>query len=167
MIHGVQPGPLTMTKTPELFWGVITSMYAGNAILLILNLPLIAIWVKLLKIPYGILYPLILLFCIIGAFSLNNSIFEIYLTIFFGVVGYIMRKVDYEAAPLVLAFVLGPMFEDSLKQALLISRGDLMIFFNRPLSLIFLFAASALIVVPPMIPICKKVVRELLMEGGR
>ena len=167
MIHGVQPGPLTMTKNPDLFWGIITSMYAGNAILLVLNLPLIAIWVKLLKIPYGILYPLILLFCIIGAFSLNNSIFEIYLTIFFGVVGYIMRKVDYEAAPLVLAFVLGPMFEDSLKQALLISRGDLMVFFNRPLSLIFLLAASALIVVPPMIPICKKMVKQSMESGGR
>jgi putative tricarboxylic transport membrane protein len=167
MIHGVQPGPLTMTKNPDLFWGIITSMYAGNVMLLVLNLPLIAIWVKLLKVPYGILYPLILLFCIIGAFSLNNSIFEIYLTIFFGVVGYIMRKVDYEAAPLVLAFVLGPLFEDSFKQALLISRGDLMVFFKRPLSLIFLSAALALIIIPPMIPLLKKWVRSPIGSEGK
>jgi putative tricarboxylic transport membrane protein len=110
-------------------------------------------------VPYGILYPLILLFCIIGAFSLNNSIFEIYLTIFFGVLGYIMRKVDYEAAPLVLAFVLGPLFEDSLRQALLISRGDFMVFFNRPLSLFFLLAGLALIAMP-LIPFVQKKIRQ-------
>ena len=159
MIHGVQPGPLTMTRNPDLFWGTITSMYTGNLLLLVLNLPLIGLWVKILKVPYGILYPLILLFCIIGAFSLNNSIFEIYLTIFFGVLGYIMRKVDYEAAPLVLAFVLGPLFEDSLRQALLISRGDFMVFFNRPLSLFFLLAGLALIAMP-LIPFVQKKIRQ-------
>jgi putative tricarboxylic transport membrane protein len=148
MIHGVQPGPLTMTKNPELFWGTITSMYTGNLLLLILNLPLIGLWVKILRVPYGILYPLILLFCIIGAFSLNNSIFEIYLTIFFGVVGYVMRKVDYEPAPLALAFVLGPLFEDALRQALVISRGDFGIFVRRPLSLGFLVAGLGLISLP-------------------
>jgi putative tricarboxylic transport membrane protein len=148
MIHGVQPGPLTMTRNPDLFWGTITSMYTGNLLLLVLNLPLIGLWVKILKIPYGILYPLVLLFCIIGAFSLNNSIFEIYLTVFFGLVGYVMRKVDYEPAPLALAFVLGPLFEDSLRQALVISRGDFGIFVRRPLSLAFLLAGLGLITLP-------------------
>jgi len=145
IIHGVQPGPLTMTQNPELFWGVITSMYTGNVLLLILNLPLIGIWVKILKVPYSILYPLILLFCVVGAYSLNNSIFEVYLTVFFGVLGYIMRKIDYEPAPMVLAFVLGPLFEDALGQALLISRGDYRVFLNRPLSLGFLVAGLALL----------------------
>jgi putative tricarboxylic transport membrane protein len=112
---------------------------------LILNLPLIGIWVKILKVPYGILYPLIIIFCVIGAYSLNNSIFEVYLTIFFGALGYIMRKIDYEPAPLVLAFILGPLFEDSLGQALLISRGNYMVFLNRPLSLGFLMAGLAMI----------------------
>ena len=145
IIHGVQPGPLTMTRNPDLFWGVITSMYTGNVLLLILNIPLIGIWVKILRVPYGILYPLIIIFCVIGAFSLNNSIFEVYLTVFFGAVGYIMRKIDYEPAPLVLAFILGPLFEDSLGQAMLISRGDYTVFVNRPLSLVFLLAGLAMV----------------------
>jgi putative tricarboxylic transport membrane protein len=148
MIHGVQPGPLTITKNPDLFWGTITSMYIGNVMLVLLNLPLIGIWVKILKVPYGILFPLVLLFVIIGAFSLNNSVFEVYLTIFFGGLGYIMRKVGYEPAPLVLSFVLGPMFEDALRQSLVISHGDLTVFINRPLSLGFLVIGLTLLLLP-------------------
>jgi putative tricarboxylic transport membrane protein len=138
MIHGVQPGPLTMSQNPDLFWGTVTSMYTGNLLLLLLNLPLIGIWVRLLKVPYSILYPLVLLFMIIGAFSLNYAVFDVYLTISFGVLGYIMRKMDYEPAPLILAFILTPMFEDNLRQALLISHGNFAVFLTRPLSLGFL-----------------------------
>lgn len=159
MIHGLQPGPLTMTRNPDLFWGTITSMYTGNLLLMFLNLPLIGIWVKILKVPYSILYPLVLLFVIIGAFSLNNSIFEIYLTIFFGGVGYIMRKMDYEPAPLIIAFILSPMFEDALRQSLLISRGNFMVFFNRPLSLVFLVLGLGLLVTP-LFPYLQKWVRK-------
>ncbi len=159
MVHGVQPGPLTMTKNPDLFWGTITSMYTGNLLLLVLNLPLIGLWVRILRVPYGILYPLVLLFCIIGAFSLNNSIFEIYLTVFFGLVGYVMRKVDYEPAPLALAFVLGPLFEEALRQALVISRGEFGIFVRRPLSLAFLLAGLGLIAWP--------VISRLVKGGGK
>jgi len=157
MIHGVQPGPLTMTRNPDLFWGTITSMYTGNLLLLVLNLPLIGLWIRILKVPYGILYPLVLLFCIIGAFSLNNSMFEIYLTVFFGLVGYVMRKVDYEPAPLARAFVLGPLFEDALRQALVISRGDFGIFVRRPLSLAFLLAGLGLITWPVISRLTKRV----------
>jgi len=148
MIHGVQPGPLTMTQNPDLFWGTITSMYTGNLLLLLLNLPLIGIWVRLLKVPYSILYPLVLLFMIVGAFSLSYSTFDVYLTIFFGVMGYVMRKIDYEAAPLILAFILTPMFEDNFRQALLISHGDFAVFVNRPLALGFLVVGVGLLVMP-------------------
>jgi putative tricarboxylic transport membrane protein len=140
-------------------------MYTGNVLLLLLNLPLIGLWVKIIRIPYGILYPLILLFCIIGAFSLNNSIFEIYLTILFGVLGYIMRKVDYEPAPLVLAFILGPLFEDSLRQSFIISRGDSMVFVTRPLSLGFLLAAVALVAIPAVSSF-QKVMRKTMGVGN-
>jgi putative tricarboxylic transport membrane protein len=148
MIHGVQPGPLTMTQNPDLFWGTITSMYTGNLMLLILNIPLIGIWVRLLQVPYSLLYPLVLLFMMIGAFSLSNSTFDVYLTIFFGGLGYVMRKTDYESAPLVLAFILTPSFEDSFRQALLISHGDFMVFLNRPVALLFLIVAMGLLTMP-------------------
>ncbi len=138
MIYGVQPGPLLIKEQPGLFWGLIASMYVGNVMLLVLNLPLISLWVRVLKVPYVILYPLILLFCLIGAYSLNNNIGDVVIMCIFGVVGYLMKKFRYDAAPLVLALVLGPMLEENLRQSLIISRGNLLVFFSRPLSLTFL-----------------------------
>ena len=134
MIHGVTPGPLLISKNPEIFWGVVASMYIGNAMLLVLNLPLIGIWVQVLKVPYKVLFPLILLFCLIGAYSINNSTFDVAIMLVFGVLGYLMRKYKFEGAPMVLAFVLGPMFEYSLRQSLLISDGSFSIFFTRPIA---------------------------------
>jgi putative tricarboxylic transport membrane protein len=134
MIHGVIPGPNLMQQSPDLFWGVVASMYVGNLMLLVLNLPLIGLWVKLLKVPYSILFPLILLFCLIGAYTAGNKIVDLYIMIFFGFMGYLLRKYRYEAAPLILAFVLGPMLEDALRQSLIISEGSPKIFFTRPIS---------------------------------
>jgi putative tricarboxylic transport membrane protein len=134
MIHGVTPGPLLIQRHPEMFWGVVASMYLGNAMLLVLNLPLIGIWVQVLKVPYKILFPLILFFCLIGAYSINNSTFDVGIMLVFGVLGYLMRKYNYEGAPLILAYVLGPMFENSLRQSLLISKGSFTIFFTRPIA---------------------------------
>jgi putative tricarboxylic transport membrane protein len=134
MIHGVQPGPLLIKDHPEIFWGTIVSMYLGNVMLIILNLPLIGLWIKLLRTPYWILFPLILFFCAIGSYSINNSIFDILVMVFFGFVGYFFRKFQYEAAPLIMAFILGPMLEKSLRQSFLMSHGDFSIFFTRSLS---------------------------------
>ena len=148
MIHGLQPGPLLMTKAPDLFWGTIVSMYIGNVMLLVLNLPLIGLWVKVLKVPYYLLYPLILLFCLIGAYSLNNNVGDVVIMLIFGIVGYLMRKFRYDGAPLVLALVLGPMLEEAFRQSLMLSRGDFSIFVSRPLSLAFLIIAALLIIIP-------------------
>ena len=145
IIHGVQPGPLLIKQNPDLFWGLVASLYLGNFLLLILNLPLISVWVKVLEIPYKILFPLILLFCLIGAFSINSVVFDLYVMIFFGVVGWIMRKFGYEGAPLILAYVLGPMLENALRQSLLISQGSFLIFFTRPISAIALGLAFLLL----------------------
>lgn len=134
IIHGIQPGPLLIRQHPDLFWGLVASLYLGNAFLLILNLPLIGLWVKVLEIPYKILFPLILLFCLIGVYSMNNLSFDLYVMLFFGVVGWIMRKFGYEGAPLILAYVLGPMLENALRQSLLISQGSFLIFVTRPIS---------------------------------
>jgi putative tricarboxylic transport membrane protein len=146
-IHGMRPGPFLMANHPDLFWGVVSSMYIGNVMLLILNVPLIPLWVQVLKIPYKILFPLILLFCIIGAYSVRSSIFDIHLTIIFGMVGYLFRKFDYEAAPLVLAFVLGPLFESNLRQSLTLSKGSFSIFFTRPISAVSIILAIILLVI--------------------
>jgi putative tricarboxylic transport membrane protein len=148
MIHGVTPGPLLMKQNPQVFWGVIVSMYVGNFMLLILNLPLIGIWVKILKIPYKILFPLILLFCLIGVYSVSNSIFDIYIMLIFGILGYLMKKFGYEGAPMVLAFVLGPMMEQNLRKSLILSQGDFSIFFTRPLAAISLVVSIALLILP-------------------
>ncbi len=148
MIHGVTPGPMMMTQHPEIFWGVIASMYLGNVILLILNLPLIPLWVQVLRIPDKILYPLIILFCLVGAYSINNSVFDIGVMILFGVVGYLLNKFDYEAAPLILGFVLGPMFEVNLRRSLLMSQGSFAIFVERPIALIALIVCVILIIIP-------------------
>ncbi|MBP1749154.1 MAG: tricarboxylate transport rane protein [Deltaproteobacteria bacterium] len=144
MIHGVRPGPMLIQENPDIFWGVVTSMYIGNVMLLVLNLPLIGIWVRLLKVPYSILFPLILFFCFIGAYSLNNNIWEVIVMIIFGILGYIMRKFKYEAAPFVFAFVLGSFLETALRQSLLMSEGSFGIFFTRPISAVLMVAGIIL-----------------------
>jgi putative tricarboxylic transport membrane protein len=148
VIHGIQPGPLLIKEHPDVFWGTVMSMYLGNIMLLVLNLPLIGLWVKVLKVPYPILFPLILLFCLIGAYSLNNSVTDVIIMTIFGLIGYLFRKFRYEAAPLILALVLGPMMENSLRQSLILSEGSLLIFLNRPISAILLIIAFLLLVFP-------------------
>jgi TctA family transporter len=147
MLQGIHPGPQVMTERPELFWGLIASMWIGNAMLLVLNLPLIGLWVKLLQVPYRFLFPAILVFMAIGIYSVNNQELDIYLTIFFGLLGYLFMKLKCEPAPLILAFVLGPLMEEHLRRALLISRGDPFIFLARPLSGAFLIASGLLLLV--------------------
>lgn len=151
MIHGIQPGPMLISKYPDLFWGTIMSMYFGNGMLLILNLPLIGLWVQVLKVPYPILFPLILLFCLVGVFSLNFSQVEVALMIGFGVFGYLARKFQFEMAPLVLALVIGPMMENNLRLSLIISQGNPMIFITHPISAAFIFITLALLI-SPLVP---------------
>jgi len=141
LIHGVQPGPLFMKNYPELFWGVVASMYVGNVMLLVLNLPLIGIWVRLLRIPYAILYPIILLLCLVGVYSINNNIVEVFIMIAAGVSGLVLRRWGFDGAPFLLALVLGPLMESSLRQALLISRGSFAIFFTRPVAGVLMIVA--------------------------
>jgi putative tricarboxylic transport membrane protein len=148
LIYGLQPGPLLMTRNPDLFWGVIVSMYIGNLMLLVLNLPLIGVWVRVLRVPYPILFPLILLFCLIGAYSIHNNIFDVLIMVIFGVVGYFMKKVHFEGAPLLLGMVLGLMMEDALRQSLIISGGSFLIFLNRPISAAFNVTAFILLALP-------------------
>jgi putative tricarboxylic transport membrane protein len=145
-IHNIQPGPQVMASNPSLFWGLIASMWVGNLMLVILNLPLIGMWVQLLKVPYKWLYPAILTFCCIGAYSINNNPFDVYVTAAFGVVGYLFFKLGCEPAPLILGFILGPMMEENMRRAMLLSRGDPTVFFTRPLSLVLLLMALALVV---------------------
>ncbi|MBI4588204.1 MAG: tripartite tricarboxylate transporter permease [Candidatus Rokubacteria bacterium] len=148
MIHGITPGPMIIQEHPDVFWGLIASMYLGNVMLLILNLPLVGIWVQLLRVPYKILFPLILLFCLTGVYSVSMSRVDILVMIIFGVVGYVSRKTGYEAAPLILALVLGGMFENSLRQSLMMSGGNPSIFFLRPISFAFMLIAIVLLLVP-------------------
>jgi putative tricarboxylic transport membrane protein len=155
MIHGLQPGPMFITKYPDVFWATIVSMYLGNAMLLVLNLPLIPLWIKVLKVPYTILFPLILIFCLIGVYSLNFSQVEITLMIGFGVLGYLMRKYKFEMPPLILALVLGPMIESNLRLSLLMSQGDPTTFLRRPLSAVFMVISIVLIVLS-MVPSLQK-----------
>ncbi len=145
LIYGMQPGPMLIKAHPDLFWGAITSMYIGNAMLLVLNLPLIGLWVKILKIPYRLLFPLILLFCLVGAYSLNNNTAEVAMMVIFGVLGYFLRKFKYPLAPAILALVLGPMLEKALRQSLLMSVGSGWIFVTRPISLVTLLISFALL----------------------
>lgn len=155
LIHGVQIGPLLMARHPDVFWGLIGSMYVGNAMLLILNVPLIGLWVKILKVPYPILFPFILLFTLIGSYSVSYNAVEMMIMVLFGVLGYLMKKLDYEAAPLVLAFVLSPMLENALRQSLIISQGSFLVFFGRPISLVLLFLAVVVLAVQ-LIPSAKR-----------
>ena len=146
-IHNIQPGPQVMTSNPGLFWGLIASMWIGNLMLVILNLPLIGIWIKLLTVPYRVLYPAILLFCSIGVYTINNTSFDVIQTAAFGLLGVVFVKLECEPAPLLLGFVLGPMMEENLRRALLLSRGDPTVFFTRPLSLAMLLLAVALLLI--------------------
>jgi TctA family transporter len=154
-IKGIQPGPQVMTSNPQLFWGLIASMWVGNAMLVILNLPLIGIWIKLLTVPYRFLFPAITLFCCIGVYTLNNNTFDVYMTAGFAAIGYLFYKLSCEGAPLLLGFILGPMMEENLRRALLLSRGDWSTFMIRPLSAGLLIAALLMVVVV-MLPSIKK-----------
>jgi len=155
-IHNIQPGPQVISSHPELFWGLIASMWVGNLMLVVLNLPLVGLWVKLLKIPYRILFPAILVFCSIGVYSLNYNVFDIYVTVAFGFIGYLWGKLGCEGAPLLLGLVLGPMMEENFRRALLLSRGDFMTFIERPLSATLLFLAVALVLLIAVPAIRKK-----------
>jgi TctA family transporter len=159
-IQGIAPGPQVMTQKPDLFWGLIASMWIGNAMLVILNLPLVGLWVMLLKVPYRLLFPAIMAFSCIGIYSVNNSPFELYLTAIFGIIGLAWAKLDMPPAPMLLGFVLGPLMEENLRRALLISRGDPTVFFTRPISLGFMIA-TALIVIIMVLPAVKARRREI------
>ncbi|NYG35206.1 tripartite tricarboxylate transporter permease [Sphaerotilus montanus] len=163
-IKGIQPGPQVMTSNPELFWGLIASMWIGNLLLVILNLPLIGIWIKLLTVPYRFLFPAILTFCCIGLYTLNNNNFDVYMAVLFGLVGYIFYKLNCEPAPLLLGFILGPMMEENLRRALLLSRGDWGTFMTRPLSAGLLIAAFLMIVVV-MLPSIKNKREEAFQDA--
>ncbi|MCC7113414.1 MAG: tripartite tricarboxylate transporter permease [Burkholderiales bacterium] len=162
-IHSIQPGPQVMTSNPQLFWGLIASMWIGNVMLVVLNLPMIGIWVKLLKVPYRLLYPAILLFCCIGVYSLQNNVFDVMLTVVFGVLGWIFVKFECEPAPLLLGFILGPLMEENLRRALLLSRGDPTVFVTRPLSLAMLALAGFLLLII-VLPAVRKTRQEAFKE---
>ena len=159
-IQGIAPGPQVMTQKPDLFWGLIASMWIGNAMLVILNLPLVGLWVMLLKVPYRLLFPAIMAFSCIGIYSVNNSPFELYLTALFGIIGFVWMRLDMPPAPMLLGFVLGPLMEENLRRALLISRGDPTVFFTRPISLGFMIA-TALIVIIMVLPAVKARRRDI------
>jgi len=162
-IHNIQPGPQVMTSNPELFWGLIASMWIGNLMLIVLNLPLIGMWIKLLTVPYRWLFPSIVLFCAIGVYSTNNNTFDIWMVAIFGVIGYGFIKLGVEPAPLLLGFILGPMMEENLRRALLLSRGDWSVLVTRPLSA-GLLAAAALLLVVVMLPAIKNKREEAFVE---
>lgn len=156
LIHGINPGPTMIAEHPNLFWGVIASMYIGNFILLLLNLPFVPFFANILRIPKKILLPLIMLFCITGMFSVNNSVYDIWVMLIFGVLGYLLRKLAFEAAPLLLALVLGPKLEVAFRQSLMISHGDFGIFLNRPISLSFLIATALFLCMPVLTMLIKR-----------
>jgi putative tricarboxylic transport membrane protein len=162
-IHGIVPGPQVMTKQPELFWGMIASMWLGNLMLIIINLPLVGVWVTLLRVPYRLLYPSIIVFCCIGIYSINNSPTDVVIAAIFGIVGYWLVKHDFEPAPLVLAFVLGPLMEENLRRAMLIARGDATVFMTRPISA-GLLLVSAFLLVLAMLPMIRKRRDEVFVE---
>ncbi len=160
MIHGVRVGPFLIKESPDLFWGVIASMYIGNIMLLIINLPLIGIWVRLLKVPYWVLAPLIFLFCLVGSFSIEGYVFDSFLVILVGILGYLMRKFQYEAVAFTFAFILGPMFEMAFRQSLIYSHGDLLVFFKRPISAFFVVLAL-LVIASNLVGIKKRRIKRI------
>jgi putative tricarboxylic transport membrane protein len=164
LIYGLHPGPLLIKESPEVFWGVIGSMYIGNAMLLLLNLPLIGIWVRILKIPYAYLFSSIILFCLVGSYTINNSLTDMYIMILFGILGYLMNKFDYEPVPLILALVLGPMMENAFRRSMILSDGRFLIFFTRPISAILL-ALVLFMLISPLI-IRKRLGETIIKETG-
>jgi len=164
MIHNITPGPMLVKEHPQLFWGVISSMYMGNIMLLVLNLPLIGLWVQLLRVPYAILFPLILFICVIGAYVINNSTVDVYIMLLFGVVGYLMRKLEYEPAPLVLAYVLTPLLENALRQSLILSGGSFGIFMVRPISAACLLIAAGLLL-SSLLPMIRQKREKIVAEA--
>jgi len=162
-IHGIIPGPLVMTKSPDLFWGMIASMWIGNVMLLIINLPLIGLWVRLLKVPYRLMFTIIVLFCSIGIYSINNNPADVYFTAFFGFVGYVLIKLGLEPAPMLLGFVLGRLMEEKLRQALALSEGSFMTFIERPVSAVLLLLALVVIVIA-VLPAVRKGREEAFQE---
>jgi len=165
IIHGIQPGPQIMTAKPDLFWGMIASMWVGNFLLVVLNLPLIGMWVKLLTVKYDYLFPAILIFCCIGVYSISNATMDVLLAALFGFIGYAFIKMEMEPAPLLLGFVLGPMMEENLRRALLLSRGDPVVFFTRPISLTLLIVAAILLVIVASPAIARKREEAFAEEG--
>jgi putative tricarboxylic transport membrane protein len=162
-IHGIVPGPQVMTKQPELFWGMIASMWLGNLMLVIINLPLVGVWVSLLRVPYRLLYPSIIVFCCIGIYSINNSPTDVVIAAIFGLVGYWLTKHEFEPAPLVLAFVLGPLMEENLRRAMLIARGDATVFLTRPISAGLIAIAVGLLAIAAL-PMIRKRRDEVFVE---
>jgi TctA family transporter len=147
MIQGITPGPQVMSGHPDLFWGVVASMLIGNVMLLILNLPMVGLWIRLLRVPYRLLYPAILLFCCIGVYSVNSQVFDIFLAAGFGALGFVFKRLDCPPGPLVLGMILGPTLEENMRRALLMSRGHAGIFLTSPISLVMLLLAVAFIVI--------------------
>jgi putative tricarboxylic transport membrane protein len=148
MIHGVTPGPMLIKERPDVFWGVISSMYIGNFMLLVLNLPLVGIFLHVLRTPKNLLMPLILLLCVVGVFAVNNSVVDLWIMLVSGIGGYFLRKMDFSVAPLVLALVIGPMMENALRQSLMLSLGSFDIFFTQPLSRALFILAGVILISP-------------------
>jgi putative tricarboxylic transport membrane protein len=163
ILHGIAPGPRIMESQPQLFWGMVASMWVGNLMLLIINLPLIGLWVRLLKVPYRLLFPAVVLFCCIGIYSINNQPFDVLLTGVIGLSGYLLLKHGFEPAPLLIAFVLGKLIEENLRQAMITSRGTVNVFFERPLSLTFLCIAAVLLILS-LLPAIRRKREEVFTE---
>lgn len=163
MVHGIRPGPMVIETNADLFWGLIVSMWIGNAFLVIINLPLIGLWAKILDIPYKYLFPSILIFSCVGVYTVSNSVFDVYVLLLFSVVGYLLYKMQFEPAPLLLGFVLGPMLEENFRRAMLLSQGDFAIFIERPISLAFL-VLSALLVIAILLPFVRKNREAIFVE---
>jgi TctA family transporter len=168
MIQGIAPGPQVMNEKPQLFWGLIASMWIGNLFLVLLNLPMIGVWIRLLQVPYRFLYPSILTFMAIGVYSLSNNPFDVLIMALFGVLGYICTKLECEPAPMILGFILGPLMEENLRRAMLLSRGDPFVFVSpsKPISLGFLIASAALLVIV-MLPALRKKREEVFVEEAK
>jgi TctA family transporter len=164
MIQGIAPGPQVMNEKPQLFWGMIASMWIGNLMLVVLNLPMIGLWIKLLTVPYRILYPSILVFMAVGVFSLSNNPFDVFLMSIFGILGWVCTKLECEPAPMILGFILGPLMEENLRRAMLLSRGDPIVFFTKPISATFLIISIVLLVIIAL-PSIRRKREEAFQEG--
>jgi putative tricarboxylic transport membrane protein len=163
IIQGIVPGPNVATEQPALFWGIIASMWIGNLMLIVLNLPLIGLWVKLLTVPYYVLFPIIMAFCSIGVYSVNSNAYDLFAVAFFGLLGYVLVKLRCEPAPLLLGFVLGPLLEENLRRAMILSRGDPTTFVTRPISALLL-AVAALVLVVVFLPSVRRKREEVFVE---